>query len=340
MKIMKYLSALLCIAGCVVAQEAPVERTYPAQITFRVKTDMGEPVSNVEVGVSTFLRWEPGEGFGRDINQTFTEKTNKDGIAIIHAESKRGRFGYGVKDTPGFYRDYGDYYKFNEVKEGRWEPWNPVIDVVLKPIIKPIPMYARKMGDITRLLELPVAAGQSVGFDLMVAEWVAPYGKGKVADLVFTLNELVPLTDAENPFDYTLTLTFANEGDGIQSVFAPPHKGSDLRLPRFAPEGGYEAKLEKRIGRSARGQPLNTGTREDQNYFFRVRTVLDEQGRIKSALYGKISGDMACDVINSRKGYVIFTYYLNPTSLDRNLEFDPQHNLSKGLRRSEKINEP
>ena len=330
---------LLSILGNAIAQVPPDQQPYAAQLTFRVTNDTGIPLPNVDVGASTFLKWQPGESFGRDLNQTVTKKTNSDGVAIVHMESKSGRIGFGVKAPPGFYRDYGGHYNFIEAKGNRWEPWNPVIDVILKPIIKPIPMYARKIGDLTRLQELPVL-GQPVGFDLVAADWVAPFGKGKVADLVFTLNALVPRTDVENPFDYTLSVAFTNNGDGIQSVLAPRFTGSELRLPRYAPEDRYEAKLEKRIVRSARGSPLNDGKREDQNYIFRVRTVLDEQGRVKSAHYGKISGDIGCDVVNSRTGYIIFTYYLNPVSLDRNLEFDPQGNLFTDLRRSETIAEP
>ena len=30
--------------------------------------------------------------------------------------------------------------------DGRWLPWNPVITLILKPILNPIPMYARKVG--------------------------------------------------------------------------------------------------------------------------------------------------------------------------------------------------
>jgi hypothetical protein len=84
------------------------------------------------------------------------------------------------------------------------------------------------------------------------------------------------------------------------------------------------------------GKPMKNDMREDQNYFFRVRTVLDEQGRIKSALYGKISGDIKFGV----NRVIRFNYYLNPTSLDRNLEFDPKRNLFTRLRSLEEINEP
>ena len=47
-----------------------------------------------------------------------------------------------------------------------------------------------------------------------------------------------------------------------------------------------------------------------------VSTVLDANGNVKSALYGKIYGD-----------FMKFTYYLNPTPNSRNMEFDPKNNL-------------
>jgi hypothetical protein len=60
-----------------------------------------------------------------------------------------------------------------------------------------------------------------------------------------------------------------------------------------------------------------------------VRTVLDEQGNVKSALYGKIYGD-----------FMHFSYYLNPTPNSRNVEFDPKRNLSKNLSNMEGVSEP
>jgi hypothetical protein len=168
---------------------------------------------------------------------------------------------------------------------------------------------------------------------VLTGDWVTPYGNGKSSDIVFTLKELVPYTSGTKPFDYVLAVTFNNEGDGMQSVLA---ENSALRTPRYAPEGGYAPKIEKQMAILTEGQPMKYDTREDQNYFFRVRTVLDEQGRIKSALYGKISGDIKFGVNRLLR----FNYYLNSTSLDRNMEFDPQRNLFTRLRSLEEINEP
>jgi len=308
-------------------------------MTFRVTTDDGEPVQNVEVTTSTFLRWQPGEGFGKDIYQDFKGKTDEKGVATLSFASERGDCRYSIFDVPGYYSTRNLEYQFKEAKEGKWQPWNPTVDVMLKPIINPIAMHARKMGFITVPLELP-QKGQPVGFDLMAGDWVAPHGKGSVADLVFTLKETIPFVRVEDPFDVTLTISFSNKGDGIQSSLAPINKGSDLRLPRSSPKEGYEQTLVKESGRPSAKKPINSGTREDQNYFFRVRTVLDEKGRIKSALYGKIFGDITSDVINSKTAFIQFTYCLNPNPNDRNMEFDPKKNLFGTLPFNQRVTTP
>jgi hypothetical protein len=60
-----------------------------------------------------------------------------------------------------------------------------------------------------------------------------------------------------------------------------------------------------------------------------VRTVKDHAGNIVSARYGKIYGD-----------FMQFSYYLNPTPNDRNIEFDPKQNLLGGLKSFERVSAP
>lgn len=79
--------------------------------------------------------------------------------------------------------------------------------------------------------------------------------------------------------------------------------------------------------------------KEDLNYFFRVRTR-KEGGKIVSANYGKIDRDIDFDIINSDTALLFFTYYLNPTPNDRNMEFDPKRNLLTGLKESEAVTNP
>ncbi len=336
MKLTQAITLLLMVSRSLPAQQPQQVKELPeAQITFHATTDDGTPVSNVNVTASTFLRWQQGEGFGKDVYQDTKGKTDKDGITTINFASERGDVRYGIYDVPGYYSTRNLEYQFKKVEGDKWQPWNPTVDVVLKPIINPIAMYARRMGDITKPLLIP-AVGQPIGFDLVAGDWVAPHGQGSTADFIFTLKENVPYVSVDKPFGATLRISFSNKGDGIQSVLVPINKGSELRLPRYAPEEGYESTLVKEIGRAAEGNAINSGTREDQNYFFRVRTVLDEDGKIKSALYGKIDGDI--QFWGNRKAR--FNYYLNPNPNDRNMEFDTKQNLAGKLPFNQRVTAP
>lgn len=65
-------------------------------------------------------------------------------------------------------------------------------------------------------------------------------------------------------------------------------------------------------------------------YLYRVRTVLDDKGQVKSAWHGKIDGELEWDASNFPTAQVTFTYYLNPDGTP-NLEFDRKRNLFADL---------
>ena len=103
---------------------------------------------------------------------------------------------------------------------------------------------------------------------------------------------------------------------------------------RTAPEGGYNANLDLHYSNSLRPNPV-------PGYFIRVRSVLDENGKLKSALYGKITDNFKFFAgTKAPHAGLGFTYYLNPTPNDRNVEFDPQKNLMKNLKPLEDVKEP
>ena len=62
---------------------------------------------------------------------------------------------------------------------------------------------------------------------------------------------------------------------------------------------------------------------------------------MKEALYGKIDREIHMRGV-ARRGPadIVFTYYLNPTPNDRNLEFDPKRNLMPGLKSTEQVTAP
>jgi hypothetical protein len=298
---------------------------YPeAKISIKVTEEGGTPVPNAEVGIGFEVM--STKYFGNEMVPV-SGKTNAAGEFSASALGDRS-LGFTVKKT-GYYPTTGTY-SFKEAVANKWQPWNPTLDVVLRRIGTPVPMYARR----TRL-EIP-AVDEPIGFDLVMSDWVAPYGKGTTADFVFTLGR--KWIDKKD-FDARLTLTVSRPGNGIQAVEERLLYGSELKLPRTAPEDGYEPKVTTSVSRVP-GKPIVNEARDNRSYIYRVRTVLDEKGQVITALYGKLRGDIRVDPINSKTALVLFTYYLNGDSNDRNLEFDPKRNLLGELKSTEQVSNP
>jgi hypothetical protein len=306
------------------------------QITFRVTDDFGKPLPGITVmafAVRQKLLLLPLT-IGNAEKKKTEAVTDTNGTAVIKISSVLdGRVSYGIAPVDGYYYTAGDEYHFKKVEYGRWQPWNPTVEMVLKPILNPVPMYAENTPWSLTLPEI----GKPIGYDLMVGDWVAPYGKGITNDFIFTLNR--QFTNVNAAFSATLRLAFSNDGDGIQSILATPHVGSDLRLPRFAPETNYESRLVLRMYQEPGKPMVGVLPKENQNYFFRVRTV-SKDGQAISALYGKIYGGIGYDIFHSPTAQIGFTYYLNPEPNSRNMEFNTKSNLFKNLSSLEKVHAP
>ena len=328
---------MVLLTLCSVVFSAHAVEVPEAMFTVRVIDEGGGVMTNAEVHAGFVESIKPGWGWGGGKETQWQGRTDTNGLCVVTAECE-GEAGIAAgKD--GYYWSSGYKVRFTNfvgTVAKKWQPWNPVIDVVLKKIGNPIPMYARWVRDAIIPKE-----GAAVGFDLQKGDWVAPYGRGEVVDIVFRLDRapsrVVPSRYGDiRLFDDRLTVSFPNEGDGIQSVLVP-HRGgrSNLRLPATAPENGYVTNLVKRVAQEE-DKPASSGLDEDANYFFRVRTKKDEAGRIISAVYGKLYGDFS----GFDYGKLTFIYYLNPTPNDRNVEFDPTKNLFKNLSSLEEVREP
>lgn len=296
------------------------QEPYPtATITVQVVGEDGKPLGGFSVGSGFEIPNKNGVGTSTSGAQGVTDKA---GRVTFKRPTANGFVFYGAW-AEGYYRSTNMRYQFKALKDQQWLPENPTVTVVLKKVGTPIAMYARKIQT-----EIP-AVDQPIGFDLMVGDWAAPHGKGVRGDLLCKITRRY--VDRKD-HDVTLEVTFPNEKDGISPFVdkSPLGQGSELRLPRSAPEDGYQHKLQTWIRRKP-GGPSMQDAKPEVNYFYRVRTVLDEHGNIKSTLYGKMPGDILLDPINSKTCIIIFDSYLNPSPNDRNVEWDTKRNLSTGL---------
>lgn len=209
----------------------------------------------------------------------------------------------------------------NKVQDGRWQPWSPTITIVLKDVRNPIPMRAKRVDS-----PLPLQ-GKPAGYDLEVGDWVIHPARGKRADILIVYEAAI-----ESPlvFSNSLTIMAANEGDGF--IRMDKDLWSSFPSAYEAPADGYQPSVALYLDRTTDRITGRMELVESEYLVFRIRTVFDSEGNVVSANYGKIYGPIDYGEEDHGRGGVRFTYYLNPTANDRNLEFDPSRNLLPGRR--------
>ena len=110
----------------------------------------------------------------------------------------------------------------------------------MREVVKPILIETddRKEGLKRHNIQkkLPVL-GKEIGMDLFLEDWVAPYGKGKLADIFVKLEK--SMKGGKLVFA-TGEIRFNNKDDGILEI-SPNDISVDsfLKTPRQAPESGY-----------------------------------------------------------------------------------------------------
>jgi hypothetical protein len=290
--------------------------------TITVLDETSQPVAGANVEMSFYVKTKPGEGESGGSVQGLTDTNGV--VRLSHPNT--GSIGVAFQATKTGYYATTKGHEFVEFQDGDPEKWNPTMTLLLKKIGDPIAMYAKKeQAKMTK-------ENEPVGFDLMAGNWVAPYGTGKTADIFFTVHRKIT---SPQEFDADLKLTFPNVGDGIAIVPPIPDTGSPLIMPHLAVETGYQSVLAWSYHNFTETSVPASG------YFIRVRTVLDSNGNVQSALYGKIQGDVKFYVgTKAPRAGIGFQYYLNPTPNSRNVEFDRKQNLLGGLQSFEQVATP
>ncbi len=160
-KLLCVLSMLLLCGGTVSCGQVLLPE---AKVTVRVLDENKQPLEGADASV------------GFEVLSTRSFESKSEGR---HGLTGRGRPLHGQQpdDGAGLLRGgkspgtttARDQYRFTSKEVGRWLPYNVGFDVVLKKIVNPVPMYARKRD----VIEVP-ALDEAVGYDLIVSDWVAP----------------------------------------------------------------------------------------------------------------------------------------------------------------------
>jgi hypothetical protein len=317
-----------CLASLALAGSAllALAETPTVKVTLVVTSPDNRPVSGAVVGIGGGLSTPTGT-VPRAVNGTtdgagrFTAE-----VACLLGEVSAfaRREGYYESTAPLLRLSSSDAAMKAAQIDGRWQPWERSIAIVLNPVKKPVPMYAKHL-----VASLP-ATDDPVGYDLEKGDWVAPFGKGERVDFQFQTEGSI-----EGPLNYhrTLRLRLPGNGNGILAYDRDPASTSSaLLMPYEAPVDGYRASWTWQNARRTENTPGARSTFVDEThiergFIFRVRAAVDSQGRVTGAWYGKINGAFIFDARGDHgHGFVNFTYYLNPDRT-RNLEFDPARNL-------------
>jgi hypothetical protein len=304
------MTSLLGITWC--STQLPL-----ATATVKVVDDDGNPVENASARIAFRVGSSPEH---KGDTKRHEGLSDKNGVFTATGPSYNQIY-YGAQKE-GYYETIGLECKYKKISPTRlyWEPYNPELTVVLKKTIEPVPMYARK-----KTLQMP-ELNKTIGYDLEIGDWVAPHGKGTKSDFIcYATRRSASMQD----FDTLVQITFSNAGDGIMEHSVNKKHGSCLISPQKAPLGNYKTEWKREKSARPNGQHINWDADESMNYLFRVRTQLDENGRIISANYGKIYGDIVTGGEVAEKLWLHFTYYYNPNPQSRSLEYDARRNLAE-----------
>ena len=305
-----------------------------------VDDEYGQPIKDVLVEASFsndngWKAWTESAPIFRD-----RKKTGLDGFCRLSGKTNIGRAGCWVDAPPsGYYRAGGRSFRFQKKDLfGVWQPDNLVATIRLQRVGRPIPLRVKRVGDHINRSRVGYVDGTNAvfRFDLVMGDYLPPDGRGEVADLVFD-SRLTDLTTtnvhrrARVFYGFENVVSFPGEGNGLVPVATRPTDGIRLRT---APETGYRPTAVLRCGSRMKVVPPNVlnepygDSDPDRCYYFRVRARHDAQGRLVSCHYGKIYGDFKIGCWLREGGCSVeFLYYLNPVSLDRNLEWDRKNNL-------------
>ena len=273
--------------------------------------------------------------------------TDKCGLCKVTGKTNCGKVGCWVENPPdGYYcppRGWGHTFASKNLF-GVWQPDNLVATIRLQRVEHPIPLFVKRveLRDNERGIGGFDGTNSVLKFDLMKGDWLPPYGKGEVADM--RIDTRVDRTETVRRF-------LPQDGEwGVLQFYdlvarVELHDG-DYLLPEVTSTSAGIKIRSARKEAVVRSITLTKGKRKqidknkdwrceyfsdslpDRCYTFRIRSRRNDKGELVEAYYGKIYGDFEFEG-DDKKGLigVKFLYYLNPKSLDRNLEWDMKTNL-------------
>ena len=271
--------------------------------------------------------------------------TDGRGLVRLTGETNTGHLSCRACKDGAYYRAYASQQYKRKNMLGVWQPDDLVVTLRLQRVERPIPLMVKSVEWRNRESGLRGLQGTNavMRFDMVMGDWLPPYGHGERSDLEIASE--IRITGKERRYrhstrsmgdvifyDLVQTVCPADASDCLSESHPSPSSGIMIRTGDDSGVGGRAVRLigkRKRIERTGNWECEYTKDYDpDRCYTFRIRTRRDGEGNLVEAYYGKIYGDFEFEG-DDRRGLVgvKFLYYLNPTPLDRDLEWDMRNNL-------------
>ena len=280
----------------------------------------GLPVTNALVS----LGFSAGNVvFAEGKSYNYEAKTDTQGKAEIKFDCKSSDFGWAVK-ADGYYRSdvYTEHFKGEDVivppvfvkvvlheheKHG---------EVTLYRKKNPQPMYAYGLYESLKV-RWPRENGR-YGFDLRLFDWVAPKGKGEVADFYFVRN----VVDGK-PGECVGHLEF----DDKCGAYVRKQTGSKSFPSTYGAETNavFTSRFQFMFLNDKGAIDYGAIIGKDEYMVLRTRVKCDDNGNIKETNYSKILGLFG----KGKGGVETMETVFNPRVNDPNLELDSPKNFVK-----------
>lgn len=234
---------------------------------------------------------------------------------IFHCEISKDGYYTSIRDFT-----YGDAITGGSIKDGKWQPYGTSRTFVIRKMLRP---------EVTgkRYIEQSIPAfGEWLDYDLELADWIEPYGKGKVADMRI---RVTARDEGTLDFSYKMELSF-ELSPFAGAYIRKKEMFSEMRCDYYATtnDAAYSSMIVfdvDRSGRAIRKWNLLDG---DSYMVFRVRTRVDEYGRLVAAHYGRIDGEWR---FYERQGMTLQGIYFNGEENNTNLE--DEYTAKESIRR-------
>jgi hypothetical protein len=107
-------------------------QAHEGRVTVHVVDESGNPIPNIEVGADFNNSMALGTGWGTGAPTQVKNITGKDGVCVLTGSGNLPSVNIGIRTTTQFYGAGGYGVSFTSSFLGRWQPWNPTVEVVLK----------------------------------------------------------------------------------------------------------------------------------------------------------------------------------------------------------------